>query len=229
MDPVPEEEGESHSHRKWECCEARTDVVQSPVETASMLESLSYVPVRFDEGTTIDIERSQARYSKIVVHSARARTQRRSKAWEDWLRGATTGRPVTLLVGQRGTPRTEGSSPQPAKPPGGKVSATYFLDRALTKLSIFPEDPTQAQAVSLLVDNIQVICPASDFMFFFDQMEARLDDSEKARAVLLQYVTEDTERKRLCFLEESENAKDKFVQALTALWLEKRNDHSMWF
>ena len=66
-------------------------------EGSSLLKSLSYVPARFDEGTTIDVERSQPRYSKIVVHT-RARTQR-SKAWEQWLQGATLGREVTLLEG----------------------------------------------------------------------------------------------------------------------------------
>jgi len=186
------------------------------------IESLSYMPMRFDESSTVDAERSHSRYSKIMVHSTRARTQRRSKAWEDWLRAATAGRAITLLDGL-----AEASEEQSAVLQ--RIPAMYHLDRPLTKLSILPANGADTDAVTIMVDCIQVICPATDFMLFYDQIDAKLEESERSRAVLLQYVTEDTERRRVCFLEESEVAKDRFVQALTALWLEKRNDHSMWF
>merc|ERR1712093_213898 len=112
-----------------------------------------------------------------------------------------------------------------------KTPATYYLDGDLTRLTIQPQcqDADRPSIITLVVDNIQVICPAMDFMAFCDQMEDKLTDSEKSRAVLLQYITEDTEKRRLCFVVETEAEKDQFVQALTALWLEKRNDHSMWF
>lgn len=219
------------------------------------LETLSYTPVRFDESQTFDVERSHARYSKVVVHSTRARTQKRSKVWEDWLRGAVAGRPITLL---QGLTEACGFSDQQsvdqddttALPKFSKVSARYSLNRGFTKLSIEPCDVAEpavpgmqrglaqsAQAsasadtgpLGIMVDNIQVICPATDFMLLFEQVNTNLNDDEKLCAILLQYIAEDTERKRVCFLEESEAAKDRFVQALTALWLEKRNDHSMWF
>lgn len=214
------------------CCRANEEQL---TQDHGQLESLSYVPDRFEEGSTIDLERSDARYSKIVVHSTRTRTQRRSKVWEDWLRDATTGRSVTLLQGMpslglgNDIPEQKATSQQ--ETPGcQKIAAMYYLDRALTRMSIRPNgDPAHKHAVRLLVDNIQVICPISDFKLFVDQAENALDDSEKARAILLQYLTEDSERRRVCFLEESEQAKERFVQVLTALWLEKRNDHSMWF
>lgn len=224
---VPCHGGPMEPSERFGCCKTNSEfgaeVSMATSMAAQPMESLSYTPVRFDESTTIDVERSHARYSKIVVHSTRARTQRRSKAWEDWLRGATTGRGITLLVGL--DEASEGETPAVLK----KIPAMYHLDRALTKLSILPANGVDIPAITILVDNIQVICPATDFMLFFDQVDEKLDASEKGRAVLLQYVTEDTERKGVCFLEESEPAKDRFVQALTALWLEKRNDHSMWF
>lgn len=201
------------------CFNANAEQADSPMQP---LESLSYMPVRFDESSTVDAERSHSRYSKIMVHSTRARTQRRSKAWEDWLRVATAGRAITLLNGL-----DEASEGQSAVLE--KIPAMYHLDRALTKLSILPGNGADTAAIAIMVDSIQVICPATDFMLFYDQVDAKLDESERGRAVLLQYVTEDTQRKRVCFLEDSEVAKDHFVQALTALWLEKRNDHSMWF
>lgn len=186
------------------------------------LETLSYMPVRFDESSTVDAERSHSRYSKIMVHSSRARTQRRSKAWEDWLRAATAGRAITLLNGLAEDSEQQASSLD-------RIPAMYHLDRPLTKLSVLPSNAAESAAITIMIDSIQVICPAADFMLFFDQVDAKLDESEKSRAVLLQYTTDETERKRVCFLEESEAARERFVQALTALWLEKRNDHSMWF
>jgi len=219
---------------EWGCstCRSRDDPSDN-IMTTTPLESLSYVPIRFDANSTIDAERSHSRYSKIVVHSTRARTQRRSKAWEEWLRAATGGRPVTLLLGPGFQTQTSGGAKE-AHAPAVKVQAMYYLDRALTKLSIVPAESEDskpvAQPISIPVDNIQVICPLTDFMLLEDVVEAELDEGERGRAALLQFIPEGAdEQKRVCFLEESENAKDRFVQALTALWLEKRNDHSMWF
>lgn len=198
----------------------------------SPLESLSYEPIRFDISQTVDVERSQARYTNIVVHSKRARTQRRSQAWEHWLRAATIGRPITLLTSFEKLFRE--ATDEDNVGIGSKVPATYRLDSSLTKLSITANLPLEATGsvapLGILIDSIQVICPATDFMLFFDQVQAQLDEPEQKRAVLLQYQPAgDSQRKRICFLEESEHAKDRFVQALTALWLEKRSDHSMWF
>lgn len=202
----------------------------------SSLDTLSYVPCRFDVQSTVDADRSQARYSKIVVHSTRARTQRRSKAWEEWLRAATHGREIVLLVGAGFESMRAGSSTDaPSSKPKHcqKVVGKYVLDKGLTELSILPTiDPGSSppcEPFSIPVDNIQVVCPLTDFMLLSDVVEAQLDESERARAALVQYLTEDNESQRVCFLEESENAKDRCIQALTALWLEKRNDHSMWF
>jgi hypothetical protein len=223
----------------WKCCRAR-DEFSEPVftQSSSLMESLSYMPVRFDPHSTIDEERSHSRYSKIVVHSTRARTQRRSKAWEEWLRAATAGRSVTLLLGTGlQTPRSSGKAHEAMETASyTKVEAMYYLDRALTKLSILPSESSSGEAspippITIMVDNIQVICPLTDFMLLSEVVEAQLDEGERSRAALLQYQAEAevSKQKRVCFLEESENAKDRFVQALTALWLEKRNDHSMWF
>lgn len=199
-----------------QCVEPMADVPSAGVD----LESLSYQPCGFDNGSDIDIERSSQRYAKIVAHSTRARTQRRARAWEDWIRDANAGRSVTLLTGLTTAKQTCTCT---------KVSATYILDRELTKLSFTPSAGSEASAVTIPIASIEVICPATDFMLLFDQIDARLDSSEKARAVLLQYVAQENERIRVCFLDESATAKDHFVQAVTALWLEKRNDHSMWF
>lgn len=209
---------------EFRCC-----TNEEPADSAASLETLTYTPVRFDVKSTIDLERSQNRYSKIVMHGARARTQRRSKVWEEWLRAAAAGRTVTLLTG---TGFQSPDVPQANVETSSKVQAMYYLDKELTKLSIYPkETPGESpiQPITILVQNIQVICPLTDFMLLSDTVEAQLDESERARAALLQFKTESAKQRRVCFLEESEDAKDRFVQALTALWLEKRSDHSMWF
>lgn len=213
---------------EWGCSSCRAD--DTDIVGLSSMDALSYVPVRFDVTSTVDADRSQARYSKIVVHSTRARTQRRSKAWEEWLRAATAGREITLLVGE-GFQTTRIDITKEALLNGcQKINAKYCLDRGLTKLTIMPVDPgANCKPVAILVDNIQVVCPLTDFMLLSDVVEAQLDESERSRAALVQYLAESGESQRVCFLEESENAKDRCVQALTALWLEKRNDHSMWF
>lgn len=218
---------------EWGCCRSRDDQEDMIATTPTNLEGLSYTPVRFDANSTIDAERSHSRYSKIVVHSTRARTQRRSKAWEDWLRAATTGRPVTLLMGNcfQSESGASGKASMAVQHPPSKVQATYYLDRGLTKLSVLVDESgvIDSQPIIILLDNIQVICPLTDFMLLADVVESQLDESERTRAALLQFKTDGAEQKRVCFLEESEVAKDRFVQALTALWLERRNDHSMWF
>jgi len=188
---------------------------------------------------SMDLERSHARYSKIAVHSTHARTQRRSKAWEEWLKATTIGRSVILLAVTEKA--AGGAQPALGDRVGGntveaskgarceKVPAMYSLDRSLTTLSFVPHEPSELSSTEVSIDKIQVICPVSDFMVFCDQVDTCLDEAEKARAVLLQYHADDAVRKRVCFLEESEQAKDLCVQALTTLWLEKRNNHSMWF
>eukprot|EP00929_Paragymnodinium_shiwhaense_P014426 TRINITY_DN122331_c0_g1_i1.p1 TRINITY_DN122331_c0_g1~~TRINITY_DN122331_c0_g1_i1.p1 ORF type:complete len:288 (+),score=55.40 TRINITY_DN122331_c0_g1_i1:184-1047(+) len=187
------------------------------------LESLSYEPVRYDADPTLDTERSQARYSNTVAHSTKARTQRRSEVWQEWLRGASEGRTVILI---EELPRIAAGEEQAFI----KTQALYQLDHDVTTLTI------RGQACSLAVPlgDIQTICPAIDSMMILGKVEEMLDSSEKHRAIMLQYLQEDDRdgvpsRKRVCFVEESEDAKEQFVQALTALWLEKRNDHSMWF
>jgi len=147
----------------WGCCRSREEPVDSITNTN--IETLSYSPVRYDVNSTIDAERSHSRYSKIVVHSTRARTQRRSKVWEEWLRAATAGRSVTVLMGTDYlSPRARAAKDPQVKASldvPSKVQATYYLDRALTKLSILPVESDAAesamQPISIMVDNIQVI------------------------------------------------------------------------
>lgn len=215
-----------------EGCRVNGDEPYGPmVGSVRSLESLSYSPVRFDAATTFDMERSHARYSNNVVHSTRARTQRRSEAWDDWLRAATMGRYVELLGGLVEAPNEQLSGIT-------RTPATYFIDQSLTTMSIRVNDEGEGEgkegkhvSTSIPIDHIQLICPAMDFMLLQEQINSQLDEIDRGRAVLMEYTLEETTpfRRRVCFLERSVSDRDHFVQALTSLWLEKRNDHSMWF
>jgi len=214
------------------CCRDN-DVATESIQTgASMLETLSYSPVRFDAAATLDVERSQQRYSRIVVHSTRARTRKRSKVWEDWLRTATSsGRQVTLVGTLEVTREVTGEDSVPAC---RRIAAMCHLDQAHTRLSVRPLETGDCaeMAATVRINDILVICSASDRAELLDWLVEDLDPSEKACVIFLEYASNPenlNERKRLCFLEESEAARDGFLQAFTALWLEKRTNHSVWF
>lgn len=221
------------SKSQWECCQ-QEKLQQLPANAPrpSTLVSESFLATRFDEEETFDEERSHERYSKVSMHTGQ-KSQRRSGIWEDWVGGAVAGQTVLLLEGLRGSGSKAWEKPLQCgvdvKPACSKVSAMYCLDRDLTRLCIVPMGPEKVPAISVPVQNLQMICPASDFMPFFGSLNSQLDESEKARAVLLQYVTEHTEQKFVCMLEESDLARDRFVQALTALWQEQRSDRAMQF
>ena len=44
------------------------------------------------------------------------------------------------------------------------------------KDGVADEAEEEKKPLTLFIDKIQVICPASDFMFFFDQLKTKLDD-----------------------------------------------------
>jgi hypothetical protein len=191
------------------------------------LESLSYTPFRFDVGHTVDVERSHQRYSDILLHSNRAMTQKRSKAWGNWINAATAGRTATLLTG---IADGDQQSTRPLIP----VPAKYYLDRSGTRLCIRPDGPdaVMTEALSITLDNIHLICPVTDAASCSSHLDvSKLSAAQQRCAVLLQYSEEDgkVDRRRACLIVDSEAARDDFVQALMALWLERRNDHSMWF
>lgn len=228
----------------WHCMRAEDGPLTEVVRPSSdPIESLSYSPIRFEVSPTIDVERSQARYSNLVVQSSRARLQRRSKVWEEWLRVATAGRAIELLRGcpdDAAVPCTpKEGAPQPSATAIKKIPATYFLDRALTTITMLPVEASARHDASspssprmdvetVSVEKIQVICTATDFPLFADHIVSCLDDDEKKRAVLLQYIKDEPKghKGRVCFLEDSPQDKDRFVQALTALWLEKRTEQA---
>lgn len=201
------------------CCESRYD--PTDISTISpIVESLHYSPSRFEVSSTFDIERSQARYAK--VSKVRYGCHRRGRLWEDWQHDATAGLPIILLSPFPGVTGCPASSVD-------KIPAKYFLDRGLTELTLLSTKLGESMMITILIDSIQLICPAIAFSPLADEVNRLLSAAEKKQAVLVQYVTEATEWHHLCFIEGSVHKKDRCIQALTALLLEKRLNHGTAF
>ncbi|CAE7224336.1 unnamed protein product [Symbiodinium pilosum] len=183
------------------------------------MQTLSYSPVKYEECDTIDTARSQDRYSNALVHTARMNTRRQLLDRQAWLSSAVQGRYAMLLLSSE----AHGS-------PLWRVPTKYYLDHNHSSLSFFPGG-ADGRHLDIMMDAIQGICSLTDSMMLIAQWESLLTDMEKSCAVLLKYRVDDTKALNceVCFLEESEAAKDMFIHTLTVLWLEKPQPHSAWF
>ncbi|CAK9001123.1 unnamed protein product [Durusdinium trenchii] len=182
------------------------------------IQTLNYSPVSYDFCETTDASRSQERYSNALVHTARITTRRQLLDRRAWLASAVQGRHAMLLNS------TEEAIPLVRHP------AKYFLDDNHSALSFLPGG-TELEPVVIMMDAIQAICSLTDSMLRITQWDLHLTELEKNCGILLKYRDDDAEQtsKEICFLEESEAAKELFVTVLTVLWLEKPHSHSVWF
>lgn len=137
------------------------------------------------------------------------------RSWRDWMQVALHGRRITLLAHL-----PEGSD-QKGHCYWSKVPALLLINGALTSMTIFPTEIDELLAITIRVDNLRAVCPANSAIMFFRRVEDILDESEYERVVLLQYL-EDSQRKYVCFLEESARTRDLCMQALIELWQEWR-------
>ncbi|CAE7449146.1 unnamed protein product [Symbiodinium natans] len=189
------------------------------------MQTLSYSPVKYEECDTIDTARSQERYSNALVHTARMNTRRQLLDRQAWLNSAVQGRYAMLLLN---SPEAEAHGA-----PIWRVPTKYYLDHNHSSLSFSPGG-TDGSHLAIMMDAIQGICSLTDSMMLIAQWESHLTDVEKNCGVLLKYRCDDAKASgcsgcEVCFLEESEAAKDMFIHSLTVLWLEKPQPHSAWF
>jgi len=182
------------------------------------IQTLSYSPVSYDMCDTVDTSRSQERYSNALVHTARMNTRRQFLDRQAWLSSAVQGRHAMLL----------NSSNQAVSL--SRIPAKYFLDSNHSALSFLPNG-SEIPPVVIMMESIQAVCSLTDSMMRIAQWELHLTELEQKCGVLLKYRDDDAAHtsKEICFLEESEAAKDVFVNVLTVLWLEKPQSHSVWF
>eukprot|EP00811_Abedinium_folium_P002600 NODE_12388_length_1227_cov_11.265455.p1 GENE.NODE_12388_length_1227_cov_11.265455~~NODE_12388_length_1227_cov_11.265455.p1 ORF type:complete len:257 (+),score=53.00 NODE_12388_length_1227_cov_11.265455:2-772(+) len=178
----------------WCCCPPRD--MNSEMVLAVAPEPLIYAPV-VDEGQLSGLRTPRARRKDLTI-------------WEDWMRELGDGRAVTIITHATSlTGENTGSC--------YKLSAVVYLNLALTKLTFYPDMESDFFVISVLVDHVQVVCAALAFKQFHDRFGCVLSEKDMGRAVLLQYTTEDFERKVICFLEVTGRARDTFVDALTAI------------
>jgi|ERR1712137_619782 len=145
------------------------------------------------------------------------------KGMEDWVFDAIVGRTITLIVkmdannanGKRNTCRLS------------KHPSILYLDSALEVITIQPIKPSDFPTVSIIIDSIKAISPTTVLVpSLIHQREVRvvsasLEKAEKSRAIVVQYFS-DQEYRFVFFLEASEHAKDRFIQELIGIKIEKQ-------
>eukprot|EP00811_Abedinium_folium_P001996 NODE_11831_length_1262_cov_14.798238.p1 GENE.NODE_11831_length_1262_cov_14.798238~~NODE_11831_length_1262_cov_14.798238.p1 ORF type:complete len:338 (+),score=78.48 NODE_11831_length_1262_cov_14.798238:149-1015(+) len=156
--------------------------------------------------------------------------QRREKSglWKDWLHGGTAHRTITLIC----PPGAMGQELPASNTPGcDRVPAILFVDRSLTKLMIIPDIMSAMRPITISVTQIRAVCAADAVQAFLGHAERVLYAFEVAKAVLLSYLessksgTEPAEsadsapavERSVCFLEDSDVAKDDCIIALKEL------------
>eukprot|EP00811_Abedinium_folium_P004114 NODE_13786_length_1147_cov_2.800000.p1 GENE.NODE_13786_length_1147_cov_2.800000~~NODE_13786_length_1147_cov_2.800000.p1 ORF type:complete len:268 (-),score=58.48 NODE_13786_length_1147_cov_2.800000:97-900(-) len=140
-----------------------------------------------------------------------------------WKESAMSGRPITLLS----------PSPVPVDPrfcDPGKIPAWLYYDPLDVRLCIASPFFGEALSLDIDVENLFVICAATDFPAFLERgVDVPLTTSEEDRVVLLQYELPDNSGRtsRICFLEDSTINVHNCVRALSVLWLERRNEEDV--
>lgn len=116
-------------------------------------------------------------------------------------------------------------APLPSKKPiccSQKAESWFFLDCAGTKLTFRIVDDHVDDALKTIVisvTKITMIAAATDCTYLFDQKSQLFRNTELNRAVLIEFVAEDDERMRVCFLTETVVSQALFIESLTHLRL----------
>lgn len=190
---------------------------KNAVDGGAMVESLSYMPVCFEEVSSLDYERSGDRYVNLFMHKYSPRDKK------DWIRFAAPGHTCVVLTPFKNLGETEHST---------WTRTPSFLLVTSDKLTIFPAgsfDPGEAgcdeennfkSEIVISISRVEMACCASCILPLPDLGETTLDKAEQERAVYVQYMSECSIRKHMLFLEPSECAKDHLMQVLASLWQE---------
>lgn len=181
-------------------------------------EMVRYVPFGFDDEHNIDVElntRLPKRPSeRFLHHLERQPTHGRLRRYhygDDWLRDASVGMRITLIV------------PSVNKSPRcRKVNAMRYINPHLMTLAIMAIEYEDSLARNIPIDSIQVISSAISFVASLEKILNSLDEQERERVVMIQHVATNGEHKHVCFLEDNEHQRDRFIQELRVIWVELR-------
>lgn len=196
------------------CCSASCENDAIVISNALAVEKdfVKYVPVGFDDSETLHFDNSFSaitRYRQLLL----------DKKWmvpnEDWSVGSTCGRPVTLLV-----PDFEWQCKCM------KVRSKLSLDLLSMSLKINPTEGDEPCSITLPIDHIQAVCSATERVTTLQQVGISVSDVEMEQTVLLQYNSGCGDCQYVFFFEDSERSKDRLVQELRVVWLEKRTAQS---
>lgn len=196
-----------------ESLEMATNATELPSAAPVVVEGLGYTPLAFEEVLRDPQDLRELAATQVIIEPERPKP----KPWEVWLRSRSVCRTIVLLC----------ACPMPANSPlctGVRIPSLYRFDPGLTILTLTPSMESKAAVITIHICNLQVVCAAEDYLQFFDDQEDKdvLSPSERETAVLIQYLTEPGEHRRICFLTGSARAREKFVSAITALWQGRR-------
>jgi len=132
----------------------------------------------------------------------------------DWLNSAMIGQSLQLCC----------PCPLPLNTPisaGSRINAMYHINNDVTQLRITPDKPNEAaKAFVICLENVLFVGPATDFMLFFSSSEKQLGQ-EMERGVVIQYVTHDAQRCRVCFFTETVEETKLFINLFSLLCFSK--------
>lgn len=185
-------------------------------KSVPVLESSSYIPLQYEDHTItrkITVTNSHTKMRVAHVHNG-ASTKKKSPSKADtgtWLCGLATTSNIILLTPEPMSLITPIYS-------RFKFQAAYRFNHHTASLRISHIWHGELLLIVIYVDSIEAITVASYLM------APNLTEAERERSVLIQYMTHDGDRRRICFLVDSTFSRERLLQALTAFWLENRQE-----
>jgi len=144
----------------------------------------------------------------------------RQSVLEEWLTGTIhDGHPVIILTPCPLILGMQISSPS-------KVPSMMYLNSALMTLTILSNGFNEALEVTIFIDSIQSICSAEHGIALLAELAAIVSEGEKTQSILLQYISSDGVARHIFFIEESERAKDLFIQEFRLICIARRDGHT---
>jgi len=103
-----------------------------------------------------------------------------------------------------------------------KAHAVMVIHPKLLFLKIVPDIFSQRPNIMIYIDKIEVIRPGDD-----DLVNYRctcLDESEIEKSVTIRYMSQPNTSELLCFLLESYQERQAFLEAFTSIWRDRQSD-----
>eukprot|EP00811_Abedinium_folium_P036662 NODE_9350_length_1430_cov_6.739831.p1 GENE.NODE_9350_length_1430_cov_6.739831~~NODE_9350_length_1430_cov_6.739831.p1 ORF type:complete len:293 (+),score=58.47 NODE_9350_length_1430_cov_6.739831:261-1139(+) len=145
--------------------------------------------------------------------------QRQSKTWQELLDGADAARHIMLVLPGPQPKRWSESS----RKYYDKVPSMLKVSTDRTQLSILPDIFSDVRPMTIQLEKVlDILVPTQPAVGIMqvggEPAEIMLEGSDIDLAVLIEYMADDSEVRRICFLEDTKVSKDCCVRALLTFW-----------